>query len=127
MKRISDASGDRLPFLITAAVFVLMLICIPLVLRVDDGVDTNRPMYMDMAKMQGMQQAYITTTGQPPIETKLTDGKSLTIGDNEFTPSAGVTMGVRAIKDDDYCITASNDAGAKSQRCVDSATGEVLD
>lgn len=126
MKRISELSDDRLPFLVTAAVFLLMLAFIPLVLRMDDRIDSNRPMYMDMLKMQTMQQGYFGTTGTV-LKTRLSDGKSLTIGENVFTPSAGVTISVREPEDGVMCINASNDAGAKSQRCIDPSNGEVVD
>jgi len=116
VKRNPQVPGDRLPLLITAAVFVVLLACLPPVLRLDNGLDSDRPMYQDMERMRALQSIYIAT-GQPPVETKLRDGDAVMIGTTEFIVSDGVTLTVRATKDDAFCISASNQDGTKSKRC----------
>lgn len=102
--------------LITVGLFVLMLACLPLALRLDSAVDGDRPMYLDMERMKVMQTIYIAT-GESPVETKLGDGESVMIGKKEFTVSEGVTLAVRATQKDAFCITAHNQEGARSERC----------
>lgn len=118
MKRSAQGSGDRLPLLITVGVFIVLLACLPLVLRLDDVVDSDRPMYHDMEQMLGLQAAYVAT-GAPPIEARLEGGQSVMIGEKEFTTSGGVTLVVRAVAKDSFCISATNQHGAKSERCSD--------
>lgn len=118
VKRTPQVSGDRLPLLITTGVFVVLLACLPLVLRLDNGVDGDRAMYHDMERMAGLQTAYVDT-GQPPVEAQLSDGQSVMIGIEEFVVSDGVRLTVRATDEDDFCISASNSEGARSERCSD--------
>lgn len=118
MQRTGVVSSDRLPILITAGVFVVMAACVPLVLRLDDAIDADRAMYHDMESMLGLQNAYIAT-GEPPIEVDLADGESVMIGERKFTVSPGVALTLRATDGDAFCIIASTDEGAASQRCTD--------
>jgi hypothetical protein len=118
VKRTPQESGDRVPLLITIAVFVVLLACLPLVLMLDKGIDSDRPMYHDMDDMLRLQATYIAT-GQPPVEVQLSDGQSTKIGETTFTVSDGVTLTVRATQDDAFCVTASNKEGATSERCSD--------
>jgi hypothetical protein len=116
VKRTHQVSGDRLPMLITLGVFLVLLACLPLALMLDHSVDGDRPMFHDMERMAQLQTAYVAT-GQPPVEADLTDGESVMIGTTEFVVSEGVTLAVRATDGDDFCISASNSAGASSERC----------
>lgn len=116
VKRTPQESGDRLPLLITIGVFVVMLACLPLAFRLDAAIDGDRPMYHDMERMQGLQAAYIAT-GQPPVETQLRGGQSVVIGETEFVASDGVTLSVRTTEDGSFCVSASNEEGASSERC----------
>ena len=117
VKRTSQESGDRLPFLITVGVFVVMLACLPLVLRVDAEIDGDRPMYLDMERMLNLQTGYVATTGQPPVETRLSGGESVVIGETEFVASDGVTLNVRTTDEGSFCISANNQEGTSSERC----------
>jgi hypothetical protein len=109
---------DNASVLITVAAFVLLLACLPLALRVDEGIDQDRPMYADMARMAGLQDASLVATGTVvPVE--LSEGESVMVGEQEFVASDGVSLAVRSVEDGTaYCITASNDHGVEAQeRC----------
>lgn len=118
MKRSSQVSGDRLPVLITLAVFLVLVACLPVVRWLDTGIDSDRPMYHDMERMQGLQAAYIAT-GEPPVEVELREGESVDIGATEFTVSDGVTLAVRAEEGYAFCVVASNEDGATAERCTE--------
>ncbi len=105
--------GDRLPLLITIGVFVVMLLCLPLVLRMDEGLDRERPMYADMVRMENMQTLNIANGGRP-VEADLSGGDTVEVGAQEFVTSPGVRLVVRATDKNSYCIRVSNEFGAKS-------------
>ncbi len=113
MNQRASISGDRLPLFITIGIFVLMLLCLPLVLNLARDLDDDRPMYQDMQLMLSYQAAHIANEGRP-VETTVSDGESVTVGANEFTASPGVTVVVRATDKDSFCVSASNDHGVKS-------------
>jgi hypothetical protein len=109
--------GDRVPLLITIGVFLVMLACLPLVWMLDDDLDEDRSMYQDMQRMQTYQAAHIANEGRP-VETTVSDGESVEVGAEMYIASPGVTIVVRAIDEDSYCVSASNDLGQKaSERC----------
>lgn len=110
------APGDRFPLLITVGLFAALLLCIPLVLMTDDRVDSDRPMYKNVDRMLVLQTSYVAT-GQPVIETRLSEGASVVIGDTTFTTSDGVTLSVVATEGDDFCVSARNQAGTTTERC----------
>jgi hypothetical protein len=116
VKRTPQVSGDRLPLLITIGVFVGLLACLPLALMLDSATDGDRPMFHDMERMAGLQRVYVLT-GEPPVETQLSRGESVMIGTKKFVVSDGVTLTVRATDEDDFCVSASNSEGARSERC----------
>lgn len=108
--------GDRLPLLISVGIFVIMLACMPLVVMLDASIDEDRPMYQDLLRMQTLQTAHVANDGRP-VETTVSDGEEVEVGASTFVASPGVTVVVRAIDDDSFCVTASNDLGEKSERC----------
>ncbi len=116
MTRKPEAAGDRLPLLITIGLFVVMLASLPLVLRLDDGVDADRPMYLDVERMKNLQTSYVAT-GESPIEATLSGGESVSIGKSKFITSDGVTLTVRATEKDGFCISARDEEGATTERC----------
>lgn len=116
MNQRLSTHGDRLPLLIAIGVFVVMVACLPLVWMLDGNTDENRPMYQDMLRMEQMQNALVVN--EPPVEATVSDGRSVVIGAQEFTASAGVTVVVRATGSDSFCVSASNDLGERAEeRC----------
>lgn len=101
--------------LITVGAFVLLLMCVPLALRLDENIDRNRPMYSDLSRMTSLQEANLAVTGSVvPVE--LSGGESAMIGEAEFVASDGVSVVVRGVEGDTaYCITTSNEYGEQSQ------------
>lgn len=117
MTKRATSPGDRVPLLITIGVFLVMLACLPLVWMLDEDLDEDRSMYEDMLRMQTYQAEHIDNDGRP-VETTVSDGKSVEVGAEKFIASPGVTVVVRAIDEDSYCVSASNDRGKKaSERC----------
>ena len=90
-----------------------MLACLPLVWMLDGDLDEDRPMYQDMLRMQTYQAQHIANAGRP-VETTVSDGESVVIGAETFEASPGVTVVVRAIDEDSFCVSVSNDHGVKS-------------
>jgi hypothetical protein len=103
---------DNASVLITIAAFVLLLACLPLALRLDEGIDRDRPMYTDLSRMATLQNASLVTTGAAvPVE--LSGGETAEIGEQEFVASEGVSIVVTGVDDDTgYCISVSNEHGA---------------
>jgi hypothetical protein len=101
--------------LITVGAFVLLLLCVPLALSLDESIDRNRPMYSDLSRMTSLQDASLAVTGSVvPVE--LSGGESAMIGEAEFVASDGVSVVVRGVEGDTaYCITTSNEYGDQSQ------------
>lgn len=116
MNQRASTSGDRLPLLITIGVFLVMLACVPLVLMLDDNIDEDRPMYLDLLRMQDYQAAHIANDGSP-VETTVSDGENVEVGAEEFEASPGVTIVVRATDSNSFCVSASNDLGEEAERC----------
>lgn len=118
MRRDGIFKLDNASVLITGAAFVLLLACLPLALRLDQGIDQDRPMYTDMARMAELQDDNLVATGTVvPVE--VSEGESVMVGEQEFVASDGVSLAVRAVDDGTaYCIAASNDHGVEAQeRC----------
>lgn len=115
MKRDGIFQVGNASVLITVGAFVLLLLCVPLVLRLDEGIDRNRPMYSDLSRMASLQEASLADTGSVvPVE--LSGGESVMIGEVEFVASDGVSVVVRGVDGDTaYCITTSNEHGEESQ------------
>lgn len=99
--------------IITIGVFVVMLACLPLAMMLDAGLDEDRPVYEDVLRMQTYQAAAVPIGG--PVETTVSDGESVMVGANEFVASPGVTVVVRAVDEDSFCVSASNDHGVQSE------------
>lgn len=116
MNQRVPTQGDRLPLLITIGVFVVMLACLPLVWMLDADIDEDRPMYQDMLRMQNLQALNVVNEGRPEDVTA-TDGEAVKVGASEFTASPGVTVVVRAVDENSFCVSASNDLGEKAERC----------
>ncbi len=78
-------------------------------------------MYDDRATMEWLQYRSLTTTGRAvPLE--LDAGASAQVAGEEFTPSEGVTVVVRAPEPDSYCVQVSNQDGDVSDwACLDPA------
>jgi hypothetical protein len=114
----ATTTGDRLPLLITIGVFVVLLACLPLVWMLDGNIDEDRPMYQDMLRMQNFQAIHVANDGRP-VETTVSDGQKVDVGAQVFVASPGVTIVVRAIDKNSYCVSASNDHDEKaSERCT---------
>ncbi|WP_157953231.1 hypothetical protein [Nocardioides allogilvus] len=116
MNQRVPTQGDRLPLLITIGVFVVMLACLPLVWMLDADIDEDRPMYQDMLRMQNLQALNVVNEGRPEDVTA-TDDEVVKVGGSEFTASPGVTVVVRAVDENSFCVSASNDLGEKAERC----------
>lgn len=113
-----DAAGDRLPLYLTIGVFVLLLACLPLARMIDSSHDEDRPLYQDMLAMQTMQ-AQLVANKERPVEVSVSDGETVEVGKNKtFTVSSGVTIEVRVVDHDSFCVSGHNDLGATSpERC----------
>lgn len=116
MNQRASNPGDRLPLLITIGVFVVMLACLPLVLMLDDNVDEDKSMYEDLFHMQTFQADHVFSGGAP-VETTVSDGEKVKIGGATFQASPGVTTVVKAVDQDSFCVSVSNDLGEKAERC----------
>ena len=118
MNQRATTTGDRLPLFITIGVFIVLLACLPLVRMLDANIDEDRPMFQDMLRMQTFQALHIANDGRP-VEATVTDGEKIDVGAKEFIASPGVTIVVRATGKTSYCVSASNDLGAKAaERCT---------
>ena len=114
MKRDSFIHADNATGLVTAAILVLMLLCLPLALRLDNGIDRDRPMYSDLSRMTVLQNKSIADTGRV-VPAQLSGGESVKIGSDEFVASDGVSVDVRGLAGDTaYCITVRNEHGSES-------------
>jgi hypothetical protein len=108
--RVDDASA------LIIAISLLLLAFLPLAMRVDEGVDRNRPMYRDLSLMLELQDESLAETGRV-VPVRLSDGETATIADEEFVSSEGVSIDVRGVDDDTaYCITVRNEYGSH-ERC----------
>lgn len=117
MNQRANAPGDRLPLLISIGVFVVMLACLPVAMMLDDGIDRDRPMYQDMLRMQGLQGQQVAS-GAAPVAVEVADGEAVEVAGQEFIASPGVTVVVRVVDADSYCIRVRNDRGQESsERC----------
>lgn len=113
----ANGTGDRLPLLITIGVFVAMLACLPLAMLYDDDIDRQRPMYLDMLRMQTLQDQQVAS-GLPPVAVEIADGEAVEVAGVEFVASPEVTVVVRAVDADSYCVRVSNADGEESnERC----------
>jgi hypothetical protein len=99
-----------------AALFVLAF---PVALAVDSHLDRTRPMYDDRAEMEWLQYQSVLSTGQArPLA--VGPGESTEVAGEQFTPSAGVSVVVRAEEPDRPCVQASNEHGDVTEwACVD--------
>ena len=79
MKRDSFIHADNATGLVTAAILVLMLLCLPLALRLDDRIDRDRPMYSDLSRMTALQDKSLADSGRV-VPAQLSGGESATIG-----------------------------------------------
>lgn len=119
MNQRASTPGERIPLLITIGVFVVMLACVPVAWALDRGLDEDRPMYVDMLRMQNMQTGLIANK-ERPVEATVSDGGTVEIGAHKFTASAGVTVVVRVVDKNSFCVRASNDQGLESEeRCTE--------
>jgi hypothetical protein len=114
VKRDGIFKVDNATGLITAGIFLLMLVCLPLVLRIDEVVDRNRPMYTTLSRMTLAQDKSLLDTGKV-VPVQLSGGESATIGTVDFVSGPGVSVVVRGLDGDTaYCVTVSNEHGAES-------------
>jgi hypothetical protein len=114
VKRDGIFKVDNATGLITAGVFLLMLACLPLVLRIDEGVDRDRPMYTTLSRMTIAQDKSLVDTGKV-VPVQLSGGESAKIGSVDFVSAPGVSVVVRGLDGDTaYCITARNEHGTES-------------
>lgn len=119
MSEREKIAGDRVPLIITVGIFVVLLICLPLAWLLDESHDGNRPLYEDLLTMQNLQGSLVFNK-EPPVAVTVSDGESEEIGNLTFTASDGVTVVVRVIDDNSFCVSGSNDNGVKSpERCND--------
>ena len=59
---------DRRPHLVTAGVMLLTAGCLPLAQHLDSSADRTRPMYADLAEMEGLQyQTLLQTVAAVPL------------------------------------------------------------
>ncbi|WP_457208281.1 hypothetical protein [Nocardioides sp. P5_C9_2] len=118
MKRDGFFKVDNAAVLVTLATLLLLLAALPLVLRLDESIDRNRPMYSDLSRMTLLQDASLLDTGKV-VPVQLSAGESATIGAVDFVASDGVSIVVRGHDGDTaYCITVRNEHGAESdQHC----------
>lgn len=109
--------GDRLPLFITIGIFVVMLACLPIVSMMDASHDEDRPTYQDMLRMENLQRLLVANK-ERPVATTVTGGESVDIGPDTFKSSPGVTVVVRVVDKDSFCVSASNDRGVEAkERC----------
>ena len=95
MQRDGFFKVDNASVLITIAAFVLLLACLPLALRLDEGIDRDRPMYTDLSRMATLQNASLVATGAVvPVE--LSGGETAEIGEQRVRRVGGrVDRGAR--------------------------------
>lgn len=107
----------------TAALFagiaLFFAASVPLVVALDTRVDRTRPMHDDRREMLWLQYQAVLTTGQSvPVE--LSSDESVEIAGETFTPSAGVSIDVRADEAARACVRASNEHGDVTEwTCLD--------
>jgi hypothetical protein len=109
--------ADNAAVLVTVGAFLLLLACLPLAMGIDERIDRDRPMYLDLSRMETLQTASVATTGAiVPVE--LSAGESAEVAGQEFVASEGVSVVVR---DGDgeatYCISVSNQHEAEAEHC----------
>ena len=111
--------SDRAFFAIALGVLALIAACLPWAQRLDEATDRKRPMYEDRATMEWLQYRSLTTTGRT-VPLDLDDGASARVAGEEFAPSEGVSVVVRAPEPDSYCVQVSNQHGDRSDwACLD--------
>ncbi len=107
----------------TVAIWVgtvlLFAVAAPLVVALDSRIDGTRAMHHDRVEMLWLQHQHVLATGQSvPVE--LSDGESVEVADETFTPSAGVSVEVRADEPTRPCVRASNERGDVTEwACLD--------
>lgn len=110
---------------VVLGVVAAFAVATPVVLELDARVDRTRPMYDDRAAMEWLQYQSVVSTGQGQA-LDLRDGESAVVAGEEFTPSAGVSVEVRAEDADRPCVRVSNDHGDVSEwACLDLASPPI--
>ncbi|WP_159081640.1 hypothetical protein [Nocardioides sediminis] len=117
MNRERIFEADNAAVLVTVGTFLLLLACLPLAMGMDERIDRDRPMYVDLSRMEALQTASVATTGAiVPLE--LTGGESAEVAGQEFVASEGVSVVVRDGEGDEtYCISVSNQHDAEAEHC----------
>jgi hypothetical protein len=110
--------ADNAAVVVTVATFLLLLASVPLAMTMDERIDRDRPMYVDLARMEALQVASVATTGAiVPVD--LSGGESAEVAGQEFVASDGVSVVVRdGGGDATYCISVSNQYDAQDEHCA---------
>ena len=83
MNREAIFKADNAAVLATVGAFLLLLACLPLAMGVDKRIDRDRPMYVDLSRMETLQTASVATTGAiVPVE--LSGGESAEVAGQEI-------------------------------------------
>lgn len=106
---------------VLAGIALLFAAATPLVLALDSRIDRTRPMHHDRVEMLWLQHLAVQTTGgSVPVE--LSDDESVELAGETFTPSAGVSVEVRADEPTRPCVRTSNEHGDVTEWvCLDPA------
>lgn len=109
----------RTGVLVAAGVAAFFVLAFPVAVELDHRLDRTRPMYDDRAEMVWLQYQSVVTTGRGRPVT-LEPGESTEVAGQQFAPSAGVSIAVRADEPDAPCVRGSNDHGDVTEwLCVD--------
>jgi len=88
------------------AVFLLIAALFPLAQQLDAEADGRRPVYRDVLEMAVLQFRVVRAEGEP-IPMTVAPGETVQVGEESFTPSAGVSVEVRQ-DDVGYCVRGRN-------------------
>lgn len=104
---------------IAVGVLVFFVVATPMALRTDARLDRVKPMYGDRAQMVWLQyQNVVAAGGAVPGVASLED--PMVVANEEFSPTDGVVVEVRAEQNDAPCVRARNDEGDVTDwECID--------
>jgi hypothetical protein len=116
-----DGPGLLIAF---GATLLLVVLCIPLALQLDDRIDRDRPLYLDRDAMAGLQLREVLANGEAaPLE--LGPEESVDIAGTTFRTAPGVTLSVTADTVDaaSFCVFGSNEYGTVTEPLCGDASG----
>jgi hypothetical protein len=123
-----ETTRSKGPLLLLVGVLVVLAALLPLAMMLDRELDHERLMYSDRQDVAWLEHLAVAA-GLEPVTGTVTAGETLVFGEEEFTPSEGVTVEVRREDGEGpdgevlpgYCVRSSNEDGeATPWLCHDS-------